>query len=330
MMRLGFLGFGHVGRALCRLLLNHPFGGRFSVTGISTARHGSIVSPQGLDIPAVLDAAESGRPFGDDEWPAGRLAAEGPCDVILELTPLVISSGEPATRHIRTALEAGRHVVSANKGPIAFHYRDLRDIAQARRRMLLFESTVMDGTPVFNLARTCLRGCKVLGFKGILNTTTNFLLDSMSEGRSFADALEEAQRRGFAEADPALDVEGWDAAAKTAVLLNVLMAGDTNPTAIERRGIRSVGPEKIRETAASGMRLKLVCEGWLEHNQPRGRVAPVAIPLDDPFALVKGTSSILSIETDLMGAVVITEVDPELPQTAYGVFSDLLTILEST
>lgn len=328
MIRLGLLGFGNVGQALAHLLLSHPKGRKFAVTGIVTGRHGTLVRPEGIELCGVLSRMGQGDGIGSDETTAMKLAADGPCDVVIELSPLNVRDGEPAASHVRAALRAGRHVVTANKGPIAFYHRELSELARQCGRRLLFESTVMDGTPVFNMARGALRGCKVNGFRGILNTTTNFLLDAMMSGQSYSSALAEAQRRGFAEADPSLDVDGWDAAVKTAVLLNVLMEGAVTPADVTRESMAGIGEDQLNDIRARGRVLKPVCEGGRTGDGVWGRLSLCELPAEDPFAQVRGTSSILTLHTDLMGSITVTEHDPELPQTAYGVFTDLLTILE--
>jgi len=172
----------------------------------------------------------------------------------------------------------------------------------------------MDGTPVFNLARRCLKGCSIKGFSGILNSTTNFILDRMTAGEPFDSALRQAQSMGIAEADPALDIDGWDAAAKTAALMNVLMDADVTPLNISREGIRGV-------ECGQGL-LKLVCRGSREG----GSVRLEAVPAEHPFAAVRGTSSVLVLHTDLMGDLTIIEHDPGVTQTAYGILTDILEI----
>ena len=146
-------------------------------------------------------------------------------DVLVELSTLNIAErGEPAVSHVRAALERGRHVVTANKGPAAFAYRELADLAQKNGVRFLFESAVMDGAPVFSLGRA-LAGCRVTGHLGHPQHHHQFRHLAPGSGRNHGSAVATAQRLGFAEADPALDLEGWDAAAKTAILANFFLAG---------------------------------------------------------------------------------------------------------
>ena len=191
----------------------------------------------------------------------------------------------------------------------------------------LYETAVMDGVPVFNLARHGLRGAMVTRVEGILNSTTNAILGALERGGSFAEALARAQREGFAEADPRDDLEGWDGAVKLSALANAVMGVGL---ATGERSCARGSPASIRRApsrhARAGARLKLVCEAWRDGASGRGRVALREVPASDPFALVEDTSSILRLVTDLAGSVVITEERPDIRVTAYGVISDLLAV----
>jgi len=343
-LRLAILGAGNVAWALCQLLAEgvagrlDPPGRPLVVTAIASRRRGVLIDPNGLD-PACLaadlapDAGPEAPGLARKTWPPGwdgrTFAAQAPADVLVELTTLDITSGQPAIAHIEAALLTGKDVVTANKGPIAWDYRRLRDLAAAQGRRLRFEAAVMDGAPVFNLHRHCLRACTVTGVRGILNSTTNVILERMGEGLGFDDAVAEAQRLGIAEADPSLDVDGHDAAAKLCCLANVLMRAQLAPPQVERAGIRGLGPPDLIVARQAGQVIKLVAEAGLSSDgRAWGRVAPAAIPLTDPLALVRGTSSVLTITTDLLGVLTITEQAPQLRQTAYGVLGDLLELAE--
>lgn len=177
------------------------------------------------------------------------------------------------------------------------------------------------------MVKYSLPGCKVLSFKGILNSTTNFILEEIEKGSSYEVALKEAQKRGFAEADPSLDVDGWDAAAKTAALINVLMNGKLTPQDINRTGIGNIDVSEINEAKKKDKKIKLLCEGYIEDGVTKGRVAPTLVENNDILSLIDSTSSVISVVTDLMGEVVIVEKNPEIEQTAYGIFSDMLNML---
>jgi homoserine dehydrogenase len=360
-LRLNLIGFGNVGRELARILLHKGQEFRishrvdFKVTAIATGRHGCNVNRDGLDLARVLDTLESGKPLdtldpykGQDTGLQNALdiIRNAPGDIMLELTPLNPYTGQPAISHTEAALSAGKHVVSANKGPIAYAYSELAYLAARRGLKFLFESTVMDGTPIFNMARYCLRGTPILGFKGILNSTTNFVLGEMEKGSDFHDSVAKAQEMGFAEADPSMDLDGWDAAVKAAVLSNVLMGMQITPRDVDRTGITGVTKAQVQEALKYGKRIKLVAEaGYVldsgshcrEASSPGdsektfyARVMPVNVDAASIFGQIDGTTSCVLIRTGLMGDITLIEHVPELAQTAYGVLNDLLEIAACT
>ncbi len=340
-LRALFLGFGHVGREVARLLVHrgeHPAlaGLDLWVVGIATGAHGALADPAGLDLAAALAAYEAGgfTPAHPafSELDGERAVAEGDYDVLVEMTPLdVAGRGAAAIGRVRSALERGRHVVSANKGPVAWAYRSLRDLARERGVLFRFEATVMDGAPVFDLARSGLRGAAVERLAGVLNSTTNVVLGAMEEGLGLEAALERARALGIAEADPSADLEGWDGAVKLAALANVLLVEDgepeLRPEAVAREVVDAALGERARSVRASGRRLKMVCEAAREGGAVRAGVAARELPARHPFARLDGTSSALTITADLLGTITLVEEDPDLTTTAYGVLSDLLGLV---
>jgi homoserine dehydrogenase len=338
-MRVAILGFGNVGRALARLLAaegDRPAGRAgtsFLVTGICTRTRGTLIRPEGVDLVRALDSieregllpgAEALFPSTPARSTAERFILECPADIVVEATTLDARTAEPATTHIMAALSAGKHVVTANKGPVAWHFRQLEASARANGVRLLFESTVMDGAPVFNMARRCLRGCSILGFRGILNSTTNLVLDLMEEGATLEDGLAKAREMGIAEADPSLDVEGWDAVLKTTILATVLMDSHLSPAEVHREGMVGLDPARLDAARNAGRVLKLLCEA----DGTGARVRLAELPRTHPFSIVRGTSSALTIATDLMGEITIFEDDPGPIQTAYGILADMIEIAE--
>ncbi len=317
MTRLALIGYGNVARALARLLRQQRDRFPFRITGIHTARHGTAVSSRGLPMePAFGPAAASIEEFLD----AAR------AQIAVELTTLNPATGEPAISHIRAAFARGMHVVTANKGPLAHAYADLRDTAARQGVRFRFESTVMDGAPVFNLVRSNLPGINVLGFTGALNSTSKLVIEAMERGGSFEDGLAFARRLGVAEANPSFDVEGWDSAAKTAALANVLMDARTTPQAVSTRGITRLTPERMQELARAGKTVRLISRA---RRGPRGitlRVRAEVLDKADLLASVQGTSNLLLLHTDLMGTIGIVSISPTVEQTAYGVFADLVNI----
>ena len=331
-IRIALIGYGSVGRAFARMLLRREdyirdtFDAKAIITGICTRSRGAIVRPEGIDTEALTDD------MFDKGTDAFAVIEEGEYDVMVELTPINIMTGQPATDHVRKALELGKHVITANKGPVAWHYRELRDLAREKGVLLLHEATVMDGTPVYNLAKETLMGCEITEVSGIFNATTNFILTEMEKGVSFDDAVAEGRRQGFVEADASMDIDGWDAAAKLTALMNVLMDVQITPLEIDRTGISEITKADIEEAKAQGKRIKLLCRGWVEDGRPVGVVKPTLVDEGSLPTTMHGTASYVTIDTDLMGATTIIEqpFEPEIDHTAYGVLSDLLRILTET
>jgi homoserine dehydrogenase len=246
--------------------------------------------------------------------------------VLVETTTLDITRGEPATTHVRTGLAGGAHVITANKGPAAFAYRSLAKAARLGGRRFLFEGSVMDGIPIFNLARETLRGVDIAGFRGVVNTTTNHILTAMEQGRPFAEALAEMQATGIAEADASLDLDGWDAAAKTAALANALLDARITPHEVEREGITPETGRRAVGARAAHRRLKLVARAAREGDRISARVALEELPENDLLASLEGRQNGIVFQTDLLGEMAVVQRGSGLTQTAYALLSDFMTI----
>jgi len=316
-LKLALIGYGNVARALERLLAAQRREFPFTITGIHTLRHGSAVERDGLGTsPAFGPRAGSIEEFLD---------AAG-ADTAVELTTLEPSSGEPAISHIRAAFARGMHVVTANKGPIAHAYAGLREMAARAGLGFRFESAVMDGAPVFNLWRDGMPGVKVLGFAGALNSTSKVVVETMERGGSFEDGLAAARAMGITEAGGAFDVEGWDSAAKTAALANVLLDARTTPQQVSTRGIARLTPERLAAINRQGKTVRLISRARRTGSGVSLRVRAEVLDRADILAAPRGTSNILLFHTDLMGSFGTVSIDPGVEQTAYGVFSDLVSL----
>ena len=316
-MRLALIGYGNVGRALAELIRRKRREFPFVITGIHTLRHGTAIGPGGLPPePAFGPRAESIEAFLD--------AAEA--EVAVELTTLNPATGEPAISHVRAAIARGMHVVTANKGPIAHAYADLREEAARAGVLFRFESAVMDGAPVFNLWRHTMPGVKVLGFTGVLNSTSKIVIETMERGGSFEDGLARARHMGITEGSGAYDVEGWDSAAKTAALANVLMDARVTPQQVPVRGITRLTPERMAEIGAQGKTVRLISRAKRTAGGLSLRVRAEVLDRGDLMACTPGTSNLILFHTDLMGTFGTVSIDPGVEQTAYGVFSDLASL----
>lgn len=317
-MKLALIGYGTVGRALIPILEARRAQFPFTITGIATLRHGTAVDPAGLpNEPA----------FGPRIDSIGEFLDAARADVAVELTTLNPSTGEPAISHIRAAFARHMHVVTANKGPIAHAYAALRDEAARAGVGFRFESAVMDGAPVFNLWRYNMPGVKLLGFAGALNSTSKVVIETMEAGGSFEDGLAKARAMGVTEGDGAFDIEGWDSAAKTAALANVLMDARTNPQAVPTKGITRLTPERLHELNRAGKTVRLVSRARRTAKGISLRVRAEVLHKTDFLACVHSTSNLLLLHTDLMGTLGTVSISPGVAQTAYGVFIDLVDIV---
>jgi homoserine dehydrogenase len=317
-LKLALIGYGHVGRALARLIGRKRAEFPFTVTGVHTLRHGTAAAPGGLPENPV---------FGPRAATIEEFLEAARADVAVELTTLDPYSGEPAISHIRAAFRRPMHVVTANKGPIAHAYASLRDEAARAGVQFRFESSVMDGAPVFNLWRHNLPGVKALGFTGALNSTSKVVVEAMERGGSFEDGLEAARAMGITEAGGAYDVEGWDSAAKTAALANVLMDARTTPQQVSTRGIARLTPERATEIARQGKTVRLISRARRTPSGVSLRVRAEVLDRHDILACTPGASNIILFHTDLMGTFGTVSIEPTVEQTAYGVFSDLAELV---
>lgn len=335
---LCFLGFGNVNRTLARLLqdraaeLREQYGIAFRVTGIASRRLGWIADSNGVD-PESCGAGTPDRELSPENPSVSEVTSpvanvepwlkSAQADVLFEATSLNVQNGQPAVDHIRAALNFGAHAITANKGPIVHAYRELRDLAVSKGKRFLFESTVMDGVPIFSLFDQ-LPAIRLQGFHGILNSTTNVILSQMEDGLSFDEALKKAQELGIAETDATHDIDGWDAAVKTAALVTVLMDIPVKLDQIQRDGIRDLTPSAVRNAKRDGWRFKLVCRARRTPTGVEASVGPEKVQSTQPMAKITGTSSYVYFETDIFPGLAITEEDPGLYATAYGMLADFV------
>lgn len=328
--RIAVAGFGNVGQALARLIADgHPAAAGVAITGVSDPRFGTLASDEPLDASVLLERAADGGfsdlPGYDSEAGVLDMIESVKADTLVELTFTDLETGEPATTHVRRAIETGFNVSTTNKGPIALNYGELRDLADAKGVVLAFEGTVMSGSPAVELAMTIKdAGCS--GVLGILNGTTNYIITRMESGAPYADALAEAQERGYAEADPTGDVEGHDAAGKLTILAQVLADVAIPIGDIERVPLATVTPDDIAEAGQKGERWRYV--GTLEERdgQWRASVAPKRLASTHPLAAITGATNAITFRTELLGDVTVSGPGAGRSETAFAVISDLRRI----
>ncbi|HUV92854.1 MAG TPA: hypothetical protein VMV80_07195 [Anaerolineales bacterium] len=230
--------------------------------------------------------------------------------------------------YLRTALENGMHVITANKGPVVHAYHELTALAESKDRKFYFESAVMDGAPIFSLFRETLPAANLISFRGVLNSTTNVILTRMETGDTFEQAVAYTQEIGLAETDPSGDIDGWDAAVKVAALVTVLMGVPLKPADVDRTGIRGITSEEIAAAQKQDNRWKLLCSARWEGEHIEAQVAPEMVGHGSPFYAIEGSTSIVQFETDTLPQLSITEGDPGPETTAYGLLADFVNAVK--
>jgi homoserine dehydrogenase len=336
--KLAFIGYGTVGQGLTEILLEkkdmlaEKYDFHYKIVAISDIMKGAICDEDGLDMEKILELVKKGKKL--DEYPTGikgmdsiATIQETNADTIIEVTYTDVKTGEPALTHIKAALNAGKNVISTNKGPVVKQVMELLDLAASNNVHYGFEGVVLAGTPVLNLAKFTLAGNKITGFKGILNGTTNYILTRMEEGMLYDDALKKAQELGYAEADPTGDVEGLDALGKVVILSNVVLGKNLSVNDVQRKGITGITGEDVKKAKAEGKRWKLIGSAEIQSDgSVKAKVSPEKLPLSDPLAGVCEAINALTYYTDELGPVTIVGPGAGRRETGFSLLIDLLEI----
>ncbi|MCS7098136.1 MAG: homoserine dehydrogenase [Candidatus Methanomethyliaceae archaeon] len=334
---IALIGFGTVGRGFVELLiekkalLKEYYGIEWRITAISDLKLGSIINSKGIDAKEALRLADTGRSLENLSVEKRGLSSlevirESSSNLLVEVTWTNLENGEPGYSHVKEALNLGKDVITTNKGPVALYYRELKELAKKRGAFFKFKGTVMSGTPSFNLIEGPLAGCYIESIRGILNGTTNFILSEMERGMSYEEALREAQRLGYAEADPTMDVEGLDAVAKLAILCNVIFDLDLKPKEIPRRGISSITLEDVKESLSKGKRIKLIARAEKIEGKLIAEVKPIKLSLTDPLANIMGVMNAINFKTDCLGEITVIGPGAGRRATGYAILSDMINI----
>ncbi len=337
-IRFFLAGLGAVGRRFLGLALSQGelLAARYGLCLVPVGAadsSGAALAAAGLDSARIVALKEARQ--GVASYPGAghpglavrEALAAAQADLLVEATPTNLHDAQPGLGLIADALARGLPVVTASKGPLVLAYQSLSATAARTGARLAFSAAVAGGLPTVNLGRRDLAGSTVLRVEGIFNSTTNYILTSMAEaGVSFAEALAEAQRRGIAEADPSLDVDGWDAAAKLVIVANSVLGRPTALSDLEVTGIRSVTPEHLAQAGREGHVLKLLALAERVDGDYRLTVRPTALEAGHPLARLRPWEMGVRYTTDTMGVIyaVIDEPDP-LP-TAAAVLRDVVDI----
>jgi homoserine dehydrogenase len=334
-MRIILVGFGVVGQSLTRILLRREaelikdYGFHPRIVAI-VDKGGAAINTKGLNLEKILSfkaekntvAADSehGYPFMSTLKVIDSVEAEA----LVEATPTNVKDGEPALSHIKTAFKNEKHVVTTNKGPLALALPALTELANYNRVYLRFSGTVGAGTPVLELAKKCLRGDRIIAIKGILNATTNYVLTEMNERHiAFQQALQNAQKLGYAEADPSMDVEGVDAACKLVILANWAMNKKVTLKDVSIEGIHNITLKDLDVASKKDCVIKLI--GSINDNL---QVKPTEISKRDPLS-VGGVLNAVTFVSEFAGEMTIIGRGAGGMETASAILRDLLDIKQN-
>jgi homoserine dehydrogenase len=333
------VGLGNVGRSFLQILqsqaslLAERYGVVFRVVGVADSS-GIAVAAEGFNPAAIVALKQRGEgasrlPGGRPGVPAVALAEAVAADALLEATPVDLRTGQPGLDVTRAALRRGLPVVLANKGPLALAWAELAGLSDlgGAATPLRFSACVGGAMPTINLGVRDLAGARILRVEAVLNGTTQYILRGMEGGRSYAEVLAEALRRGLTETDPSLDVDGWDAANKLVILANAVLRHPTTLADVQVEGIAGLTGDALRAAAARGERIVLLC--LAESNDGgrfRLRVAPTALPLSHPLARMDGDEMGVVYHTDIAGRASATSAERDSVPTAAAMLRDLLEI----
>lgn len=336
--KLCLIGFGGVARALVDVIIQKndifekQYGFTLSVVAVSDVFLGLAIDRAGLDLQSlskvgVERGALASLPHGSCEPNNTKAIAESNSDIVVEATITNPNTGEPAISHCLQALELGKDVTTTNKGPVALGLETIMEVAEKKGCHFEYEGSVMSGTPVIRLAQNCLAGCKITGFRGILNGTTNFVLEKIEEGLKFSQAISLAQELGYAEADPTADLEGSDITLKVFILSNEIFGPGAKWSDIETLGLSTLNEDVVRSSIANGRRWKMIGEGY---RTDAGKLAlsikPCELDMSDPLAAISGATNAITFETDLLGDVTISGPGAGKTETAFAMLSDIISI----
>lgn len=329
-MRIILCGFGVVGQNLVKLFdsraedLYAIYGLKPRIIGVFDSK-GSAVDPAGLDLKKLVEVKKK---FGTvSKYGKTKNKMSGidmiknlDADVLIETTASNYKDAEPGMTHITMAMKKNMHVISVNKGPLALAFPSLMELATYNQVAFKFSGTVGGGTPILDYAKESLQGERITSFAGILNGTTNYILTNMTKGLSFNDALKDAKKKGYVEADEALDLDGLDAAAKLVILANWIMDMKVTLPDIDCTGIRRVTSEDIKKAAKKKCAVKLIASCNKEL-----KVSPTEIPIDDPLC-VNGTLNAIAFTSEHSGTQTIIGRGAGGMETASSILRDLLDI----
>lgn len=335
-MNVGLIGFGGVGKAFIRLLVDKERYLRDKYTLIINIKYiiksdGGIYNPEGINLRDLITFLENGKNIQDYEYwkniNIDSIVKNNDIDTLVELTSTNIVDGEPGLTHIRKALENNINVVTGNKGPILLKYKELNEIAKRNGLALKIGCTTGGALPSINGGLYDVAGSEINSIEGILNGTTNYILSEMMDNElSYEEALVNAQELGIAEADPTLDVEGFDSASKITILANVLMNADIKLEDLYIEGITKVNKEKLKELKQQSKKLKLIAKVERENKEIKVYVKPIAIDNNHPLYSVDYKNKGIYFNTDTLGDIALIGGASGTINAAASILRDIVLI----
>lgn len=326
-MRIVLAGFGVVGRGFLQIVeerapdLARRYGFVPKVVAVLDSA-GCAIDEKGLSARRLLRTKERTGAVGPaPKLPGSRMIAESDADVLVEATPTSFKTGAPGLSHIRAAFLSKKHVVTCNKGPLGIAFHALQELARYNSVQFRYSGAVGGGTPILAFGKTCSTGDDVTKITGILNGTCNFILTNMEqEGMTFRDALVLAQRKGYAEKDPTLDINGYDSAVKITIIANHLGLSRATVADVKVKGIDGIPAGMVKETSAAGRAVRLVATAGRDLS-----VEPVTMARDDPLC-VSGAYNAVKFDCRNSGPKVIVGKGAGGPETASSMLRDLIEI----
>ncbi|MGD1835405.1 MAG: homoserine dehydrogenase [Nitrososphaeraceae archaeon] len=333
-MRIILIGYGVIGQNLTKLLISKSID-LYGLYGIKPRivacvdKGGSALDPSGLNLQRLLDVKKSTGTVANyskenNSLDPIQIIESTDAEILLELTPTNLENGEPGLTHITTGMKYGKNIITANKGPLSVAFPSLVELANYNGVAFRFSGTVGGGTPVLEFAKRCLKGDRIVSFRGILNGTTNYILSKMQDGLSFEEALTDAKKKGYVEANPSLDIDGFDAGAKLVIMANWLMGLKVTIDNVSRKGISEIKKEDIVNAEKEDMIIKLIakCEN------KKLVVEPTKISKNDPLC-VNGTLNAVTFSLEHSGDQTIVGRGAGGIETASAVLRDMIEIKNS-
>lgn len=338
MIKIVYVGFGIVSQGLAEIILDTnsllPISEsrEIQTVGILDIMKGSKIDENGINMNEVLINAKKGdySLLTNNVVDITKAIEEINADIVIEASFTDIKTGQPAISHIESALNSKKHVVTTNKGPFAMAYEQIFNLARIKKKVVAIEGTVMSGTPIINVLNNGLLGAEISSVSGIMNGTSNYILSKMELGMSYEDALAQAQKLGYAEADPTNDVDGLDTLAKVMILANVIFDVQLAQEDITVSGISKITLSDIKEASSNNRRWKLIGRVWKDdQGDVHGSVSPKLVPISDSLYGISDATNALKITSSILGDTTIVGAGAGKIETGFALYNDIISIVNA-